>query len=397
MSLVDLWKTAHANLEDKHVQQIITFAGSGQLIDGSQASDEFRAFLSRIPSRLLEKYANDCLGEKFDNRGLALQDVINEIGSRLGFIVTAGRYRGVPNESGHDGVWHFPDKSRAIVIEVKTTDAYRIDLRTLANYRRSILTATKLEDDSVSILIVLGSEETENLESQIRGSRYAWGIRLISVGALVRLLKLKEQTEDSRVFRKIQEILVPHEFTKLDEIIDLVFQTAQDVRQGETASVEFVVEELGRKPKFIPVAFNQECVDKVELYLGKSLIKKSRSKYGSSDGSLAVVCAASRQHGDSEKADYWFAFHPHQKETLKDTREAYVALGCGSASQTLLIPFSSFEQWLEGMNVTELEDRFYWHVSVSKESGRFLLHRKKGFDRIDLTQYLLKTKTSSKI
>ncbi|HEV3375018.1 MAG TPA: hypothetical protein VG051_04890 [Candidatus Acidoferrum sp.] len=391
MSLVELWKSAPGNLQNKHVQQIISFAGAGRLLDASDASKEFRNFLSCIPSELLQRYAKDCLGESFDDRGFALQDVVNEVGTRLGFSVTAGRYRGTSSEIGFDGLWLFPDKNRAIVVEVKTTDAYKIDLNVLADYRRRILSENSFNDDSVSMLIVLGSENTENLEAQIRGSRLAWGIRLISVDALLRLLRLKEETDDPAVLQRIQNILVPREFTKLDAIIELVFSAAQDVRENEvivppedsTASNE-------HKPKFIPVAFNEQCIEVVEKSLGKSLIKRSKSKYTSANDSLAVVCTVSREHDGSTKTSYWFAFHPHQEEALREATNSYVAFGCGSAKQIILIPFAEFQTWLDGMNVTETEDRSYRHVSIFKEKGRFTLHRKKGFERIDLTNYLIK-------
>ena len=44
MSLTDLWEKSKAELHDKNVQQIISFAGDGNLTDGSSTSDEFRAF-----------------------------------------------------------------------------------------------------------------------------------------------------------------------------------------------------------------------------------------------------------------------------------------------------------------------------------------------------------------
>jgi hypothetical protein len=85
-------------LEDKLVSQVIAFAGSGKLQDGGVTSKEFREFLAQIPSPFLSRYADECLTTKFDGNGFALQDVINEVGNRLGFEVTAGRYRGL---SGH--------------------------------------------------------------------------------------------------------------------------------------------------------------------------------------------------------------------------------------------------------------------------------------------------------
>jgi hypothetical protein len=69
--------------------------------------------------------------------------------------------------------------------------------------------------------------------------------------------------------------------------------------------------------------------------------------------------------------------------------ENYVALGCGSADSVLLIPLADFDPWLDGMNITQKPGRFYWHVVIFREAGSFVLHRKRGFDRVELTRYLL--------
>ena len=131
MALVDLWNTSPGELQGKQVQQVIAFAGAGKLTDGGEASADFRQFLSLVPSDLLRTYADECLTSKFDNSGLALQDIVNQVGRRLGFTVTDGRYRGVQGQPGFDGIWRSKD-GMSIVVEVKTTDAYRIDLETVA-------------------------------------------------------------------------------------------------------------------------------------------------------------------------------------------------------------------------------------------------------------------------
>ena len=127
MALLDLWKGSPDQLRDKQIHQLIAFAGGGKLKDGSPCSDELRGFLSMVPSSALAAYSDQCLSDPFSDSGLALQDVVNEIGSRLGAEVIPGKYRGNVKEIGFDGLWRFPN-GHSIVVEVKTTDAYRIDL-----------------------------------------------------------------------------------------------------------------------------------------------------------------------------------------------------------------------------------------------------------------------------
>ena len=61
MALSDLWENSKEQLRGKHVQQIIAFAGDGNLRDGSVTSIDFRKFLSLIPHENLRMYADQCL------------------------------------------------------------------------------------------------------------------------------------------------------------------------------------------------------------------------------------------------------------------------------------------------------------------------------------------------
>src|SRR5262245_19004967 len=200
MALVDLWLHSQPQLVGKHIQQIIAFAGDGKLRDGSAASNELREFLSVVPSSVLRQFASECLEASFADSGLALQEIVNQIGHRLGFTVEHGRYRGTQGAIGFDGIWTLPVE-RSIIVEVKTTDAYRIDLDTIAGYRGALKSAGKVKEELSSILIIVGRQDTGDLEAQILGSRHAWDIRLISVDGLLRLMALKEEVEDPRTLR----------------------------------------------------------------------------------------------------------------------------------------------------------------------------------------------------
>jgi hypothetical protein len=318
-----------------------------------------------------------------------LQDIVNQIGIRLGFTVDYGRYRGTSAHIGYDGLWRFPN-CHTVIIEVKTTDAYRIALDKLAEYRRTLISQGLIEEAKSSILIVVGRQDTGDLEAQIRGSRYAWDVRLISVDRLLQLLKLKEDVEDPNLVQRIHNILIPREFTRLDEIVDILFSTAEDIKQTEVPEETIEDGDPGvYKPKFVPVAFHEACVQKIQQQLGQPLLKHSRVTYSSTNGAVSLICAISKEHIKPSQRSFWFAFHPHQKEFLASSERSYVALGCGSEKQVLLIPFNEFVNWLDGMNVTQNDDRFYWHVSIFREDERLVLHRRRGIPQIDLTKYKL--------
>lgn len=385
MALIDLWNKNREQLADKHIQQVIAFAGDGKLLDDSAASVELRTFFRNVPSDLLSKYIEQCLQDSFQNSGLALQDLVNEIGRRLDYTVTHGRYRGASGHLGHDGIW-VDGKKHSIVVEVKTTDAYRIDLNTISKYRNSLAKSDVVSLENSSMLVVVGREDTGDLEAQIRGSRHAWDMRVISVEALLRMLKLKEEIEDPSLIGRIHEILIPREFTRLDPIVEIAFAAVEDVKQdfNQKQGTDGDQEESD-DDKSTPVSFHAECVEKIERHLKITLVKNTRASFRSSDEKIRVTCAISRFHEKVKR--YWFAFHPHQEEFLLKSQQGYVAFGCGDAELVFLIPFSEFEPWLKNFNKTEKQDKSYWHVKIRKTSKGYAITGRSGIKDVDITQY----------
>ena len=395
MTLVQIWKENPEQIRAKRVDQIIGFAGDGKLGDNNSAPIEFRDFLARVPGELIAKYANDCLENAFKDSGLALQDIVNEIATRLGFKVEPGRYRGTKSDIGHDGIWSAPN-NHAIVAEVKTTDAYRLPIETVATYRRRLIKTGRITEDQSSILIIVGREDTGELEAQIRGSRYAWDVRLISIDAFLRLMKIRQDLESPSVEERIRAVLVPREYTRVDEIIDLVFSTTEDILDeapdelSGDDEVESTPGEKESKEREKPVSFNLACVERIGKSLNVGLTKQSRVIFGDLDSGLKITCAVSKEYKNAGGLGYWFAFHHHQLEKLSEAPSAYSCFGCGSPDQIAILPLDFIKSQIEGMNQTIREDgRLYWHVQIHSEGERWIMHRRKGFDWPDITSMML--------
>jgi len=398
MRLLDLWQS-DPSIENKRLEQIIAFAGDGRFSEDNETSREFREYLNRVSPEKLKAYCAECLsGDKFTSAPYALQDVINEIGRRLGFVVHAGRYRGVTGEIGYDGLWTL-QSGHVLVVEVKTSDTYRISLDTIAGYRKSLIENGTIRADESSCLIIVGRSGTGGLEAEIRGSRYAWEMRLISIDALLKLLDLRQRLEQPSVVRKVGEILIPHEFTRVDDIVDLVFETAEDtlteqpavasIATGSAEADDDEEDDESSGPRMDILAVGRESASRVAAKLNVPLIQRSRGTFSSVDDSVRLVSSYSRTYGSAPQGGFWFAFHPHQKEYLADATQGYVAFTCGDAATVLLIPISEFEHWLPGMHETISPDRRYWHVRIKRNNGRFTMNRRKGHERIDLTKYLV--------
>ena len=395
MSLYDIWIENPGQIREKRVDQIIGFAGDGKLGDKNSAPAEFRTFLSKVPSEMLAGYADDCLSKGFTDSGLALQDIVNEIASRLGFDIEHGRYRGTRGDIGHDGIWTGPD-GHEVVVEVKTTDAYRLPIETVAKYRRDLIKNDRLSEETSSILVVVGREDTGEVEAQIRGSRHAWDVRLISVDALIRLMQIRQEVDDPNTEARIRSLLVPREYTRVDEIIDLVFSTTEDLLEEEPPADEEpddTAEGGHREPKprkDKPVSFNGACALRVSAHLSADLTKQSRITYADLAKGLTVTCSVSKEYDDPKGAGYWFAFHPHQLEKLKKTDRGYAAFGCGAPGQIALFPVPFLESQLDGMNQTHVdEQKAYWHIQILRDGDRWVLHRRKGQEWPDITEWMV--------
>lgn len=398
-SISEIWAKSKGTFDSKTLSQILAFAGDGKLKDNNVTSLEFRELLDQVPSTLLKQFADNCLTEKFDDGGFALQDIINQIGARLGFTIENGLYRGKQNDIGFDGIWTSTE-GHSIVLEVKTTDAYRINLDTLAVYRQKLTDQSRIDKVKSSILIVVGRQDTGDLEAQIRGSRHAWDIRLLSTDSLLKLLSLKESLNDSKTIQQINELLKPKEYTRIDKLIELIFLTTKDLQLVEQADeeIEEVEEVLAEKKKrkssdekVTPVNFHEECLKKIQTELNLNLIKQTRSSYTNKEKSVGLICAISKAHKQGQFEKFWFAFHPHQNEFLKSCETSYISFGCGSSKNIFIIPFKEFEPFIKNFWTTENEDRMYWHVVIHLRENKFFIAQpvvERG-SMVDITRYKL--------
>jgi hypothetical protein len=394
-TLLELWRDKKDFLIDKSLSQIINIAGDGDLKDGNKSSIEVRELLNEIPSDKLKLFADQCLNDSFKESGFALQDVINQFGKRLGFSVEQGLYRGKRNEIGFDGIWRLKNE-HSFIVEIKTTDAYRINLDTFVDYKDRLIENESIEKNKSSILIIVGRQDTGDLEAQIRGSKHAWSIRVLSIDALKKLLDLRETVNDNRVLNQINEILKPLEYTRLDKLIDLLFITSQDnlIEQEDVVDIELSAnnkrEEITERGT--PVDYHEECIEVISKKLNKTFIKQSKSTYLSSDNLYSLTCAVSKIYPTKHTELYWYAFHPHQKDFLEEYPNGFVSFGCGDKENIILIPLADFLPLLKNMNVTTKNNRSYWHVKIHIHKGKFELeqpHEQSG-KRLDISKYIIK-------
>lgn len=390
MPLLPFWKTNPEAINALSIEQIVATAGDGKLRDDSPASKELRQYLSEVQSEKLAHYADQCLSTPFPKSGLVLQDIVNELGRRLDYRVECGLYAGRVNAIGNDGLWRSPEGSD-LLVEVKTTDAYRIPLAKIAQYRDRLV-ESKQFSVSGSMLIVVGREDTGELEAQIRGSRHAWDMRLISVDALARLVRIKESTEDPSTGAKIRSVLRPMEYTRLDALIDVLFTAAKDVESASTVEpVETAEADAASGWEFTdPKSLNEKRERLLTAFsrkVGVPLIRKSRAMYWDANHRIRAVCTVSKRYSTQGAVKYWYAYHPQWNQFLAEGDEGHFVLGCMDLSVGFAIPLDEVRGVLPRLNTTTTRDgATYWHVKILETGqGQFALQLPGAGHSLDLS------------
>lgn len=396
MPLIDLWRTNPDSIKAYAIRQIVAIAGDGRLRDGSACSSELKSYLRETPTEKLADYTTECLEQGFEDSGFVLQDVINETGRRLGFEVEDGRYRGKQGLVGFDGVWR-AGADQAIILEVKTTDTYNVRLDDIAGYRDALIKAGRVPHDA-STLFVVGRKDTGALEAQIRGSRFAWDMRVVGADSLVKLMRIAVKSNEASTIRQIRELLRPFEYTRVDRIVDVVFDTATDVEfsseAGEAETVETAnadSQEPQTQARTAPSDMNEmrsRIVAAMQAKLGVPLIQRRRAFFESADGKVRVCVSISKRY-DREYQPYWYAYHPAWNEFLRGAPTSYFVLGCMDLHEAFAVPLSAFSDFLPKLNQTSRNDgKSYWHVVLTTlEGSQLALYSSRTGDTIPLRTY----------
>jgi hypothetical protein len=375
MPLLAFWESNPDEVSKSSIEQVVAMAGDGNLKDGSLCSDELRKYLTEADSPKLATYIEHCLESGFTKSGFVFQDLVNELGRRLDYKVLNGRYHGTANEIGFDGIWVSPE-GHTIVAEVKTSDAYRIPLDIIAKYRQKLLGTDKITNPS-SVLILVGRQDTGELEEQIRGSRHAWDIRLISADALIKLVHLKENSDDPETGLKIRSLLTPMEFTRLDGLVDIMFTTVTDIETVITEpaidATEVAVPVDSKTTIVAPSGWEftdfavldqkrGEIIEAIARKAGTKLIKKSRALFWDASHRIRVACSISKRYPKSYL--YWYAYHPEWNVFLTEGEESYFVLGCMDLDVAFAIPLKVIVATLDALNTTTTSKKTYWHIHI---------------------------------
>lgn len=216
--------------------------------------ERFRRFLKENVMQLgiLRDYIEECLRHTEDQYNRAFQDLVNRLGEFLGFEVEFGRYRGVQEEIGFDGLWKSPS-GFSIVVEVKKTEAYTIKTSTLLGYINELVSEKRIKDpDQVLGLYVIGRADPEasQLEKTIIADKKTHILRVISVESLLSLAEL------------MRDYSISH-----DDILTIIKPSGPSIDPIAEMIVSLVAEERAREIEMEKPEVKEEETEKRQYWI----------------------------------------------------------------------------------------------------------------------------------
>jgi hypothetical protein len=226
---------------------------------------------------------------------------------------------------------------------------------------------------------VVGRSDTGDIEAQVRGSRHAWDIRLISADALIKLVSLKESTDEEETIAKIQGLLKPFEYTRLDNIIDVMFTTAKDVEASTELERSFdgadAADDLDRRgtgqehtsPEVLK-ELRQTIVHAFGKRMGADLVAKGRALYRDVGEAVRVCCSISKRYA---RGTYWYAYHPRWDQFLREGKQGFFVLGCVDRNVAYALPRTFMQEVLDKLYTTQVKgtEKMYWHIHLEEAAG----------------------------
>jgi len=209
--------------------------------------ERFRGFLKSDVKDLgtLRDYIEGCLRGQGDQYSCAFQDLVNHLGTIMGFEVEFGRYRGVSGEIGFDGLWKSPTGFN-VVVEAKKSDVYAVKTSTLLNYVDELISERRIPDwDRALGLYVIGRAEpgVSQLEKAIIAEKNADKLRTMNVGSLVSLAELMVEYDVDH--EDVLAVIKPSG-PAIDPVVDLIARlvTEEPTKEQLRPEVKVAEEEI---------------------------------------------------------------------------------------------------------------------------------------------------------
>jgi hypothetical protein len=202
------------------------------------------------------------------------------------------------------------------------------------------------------------------------------GAARVLIDAIERTNSLRNQAEELK-----KQIARLH-----DELTPRTTPTKDGAADDDSAS------EVRRQARTDPVLLNKKrngILQGLETRYATRLRRWSAAMYTDEAKRFRVVCTISKWHAGHQ--NYWYAFHTHHDEFLRDADSGLFVLGMMNLDCALVLPLKVVKENLDKLNTTETADRKYWHIHVARTAdGDLSLQRARGETPLALGRFVLK-------
>ena len=228
------------------LERIVSLAGEWK--DESRASQQFREIIEdeQTTTGEIESYLKEAVdgSESYHNR--ALQDLVNNIGRRLGFEVEYGIYQGVSDTIGYDGHWvsTATKMDTHLVVETKKSTAFSIGPEQAGDYMEELVENEGLDRGQVYGLYVVGNGDVETVSQTILGSKYRDRMRVITAQRLLDLLEI--QADSGLRHDQVVDVLLPINAVDVGQLVGLIQDVIEFREQEDSTNDESTIDQPDR-------------------------------------------------------------------------------------------------------------------------------------------------------
>ena len=201
---------------------------TGELIDESGASIRFRENIESPNIKLaeVEAWISQALVQPLEpQRIVALQDLANSIGKRLGFSVTYGKYSKESSDwLQFDGLWRI-DTDLFATIDVYSSKLEGIDFKSLTQAASKLKQSNNLLTKcSLLHIFILCDDYDSSVNEEIRKSKFHENIRLLPISTFFEILKMNTEhvispSQLPLIFRPFDNIGIHNTMLFLEQFI----------------------------------------------------------------------------------------------------------------------------------------------------------------------------------
>jgi hypothetical protein len=216
------------------LERIVSLAGDWK--DESRASQQFRDIIEdeQTTTEEIESYLQEAIDGSDSYHNRALQDLVNNIGRRLGFEVEYGIYQGVSGTIGYDGHWVSTATSEEthLVVETKKSTAFSIGPEQAGDYMEELVENEGLDREQVYGLYVVGNGDVETVSQTILGSKYRDRMRVITAQRLLDLLEI--QADSGLRHDQVVDVLLPINAVDVGQLVGLIQDVIEFRERGDS-------------------------------------------------------------------------------------------------------------------------------------------------------------------